>query len=222
MIRVALLALITLAAAPLAEAQKAIKGDWISLGDVAPVTGEAAGILIGSAPPPGQTLALDPAFVVSVAKKNGIVLALPLDQPIMITRASAGTAPAAKSANPARQANPAPQIGAASSAPAQVLVLAHDVARGDKLIEDDLAWADPAEARNPRALADISLALGLETKRALKTGQAVLAMDLKQPSLVHKGEPVKLVYAATGLVLTVQGVAQADAAKGENVRVLNT
>ncbi len=222
MIRVALLVIVALVAAPLASAQKAIKGDWISLGDVAPVTGDAAGILIGSAPPPGQTLALDPAFVVSVAKKNGIILAIPLDQPIMVTRANSGSAPQAKAANPARQANPAPQIGSTNGAPAQVLIFARDVARGQKLSDADLGWADPADARNPRALMDPTLALGMETKRALKSGQPVLAMDLKQPSLVRKGEQVKLVYASQGLLLTVQGVAQGDAAKGESVRVLNT
>ena len=69
MIRAAVLVLFALALAPLAAAQTAIKGDWITLGDVAPVTGEHAGILLGPAPPPGQTLALDPAFLIATAKK---------------------------------------------------------------------------------------------------------------------------------------------------------
>ena len=72
MIRAAALVLIALALAPLAAAQKAINGDWITLGDVAPVTGEHAGILLGPAPPPGQTLALDPAFLIATAKKAGV------------------------------------------------------------------------------------------------------------------------------------------------------
>ncbi|RYY96096.1 MAG: hypothetical protein EON61_21785, partial [Alphaproteobacteria bacterium] len=71
MIRIAALALSVLMLAPFAVAQrtgvKMIGGDWITLGDVAPVTGEHAGILLGPAPPVGQTLALDPAFLIATA-----------------------------------------------------------------------------------------------------------------------------------------------------------
>jgi hypothetical protein len=58
MTRIAALVFAVLVLAPVAGAQaKQVSGDWIKLGDVAPVTGEAAGILIGPAPPVGQTLA---------------------------------------------------------------------------------------------------------------------------------------------------------------------
>src|SRR6185436_8873325 len=50
----------------------------------APVAGEAATILIGPSPPPGQKLALDPVFLTSVAKRSGVIIALPLDQPIWV------------------------------------------------------------------------------------------------------------------------------------------
>ena len=57
MIRVVALFLSVVLLAPLGVAQrtgvKVIGGDWITLGDVAPVTGEHAGILLGPAPPPG-------------------------------------------------------------------------------------------------------------------------------------------------------------------------
>src|SRR5215510_2637175 len=102
--RAALLAVAFLALVPPAHGQIAVKGDWISLGDIAPVTGDAAAILIGPAPPPGQKLAVDPVFVTSVAKKSGVILAIPLDQPIWVTRTT-GNAPVAKEATVARQAN---------------------------------------------------------------------------------------------------------------------
>jgi flagella basal body P-ring formation protein FlgA len=207
---------------PHAGAQVAVTGEWISLGDVAPVTGEAADILIGPSPPPGQKLALDPVFLTSVAKRSGVIIALPLDQPIWVTR-SPGTAPAAKQANPARPANPAPRIGGQTAAPAEILVLVRDVARGQRISEADVDWADPSALRNVRnGVTDIDLALGMETKRGLKSGQPLQMMDLKTPALVRKGEPVKLVYTSPGLRLTVEGTAQADAGKGESVRVLNT
>ena len=94
MIRIAALALSLAVLASPAMAQRApaqVSGDWITLGDVAPVTGTAAGILIGPAPPAGQTLSLDPAFLIATAKGAGVILAIPLDQPIMVVR-SAGNA----------------------------------------------------------------------------------------------------------------------------------
>ncbi len=221
MIRFALLALAMFAFAPLAEAQTAVKGDWIALGDVAPVTGDAAAILVGPSPPPGQTLALDPAFLVSVAKKSGVILAIPLDKPIWVTRAT-GNATPAKAANVARPANPAPQIGG-DAQEAEILILVRDVARGQRITDADIDWAPASSARAARnSVADIDLALGMETKRSLKAGQPLQANDIRQPALIRKGEPVKLIYASPGLKLTVDGQAQADAGKGESVRVLNT
>jgi len=231
MIRIVLASLAALAAlvlAPEAGAQKGAPGtkvissEWISFGDVAPVTGDAAAILIGPAPPPGQTLAVDPAFLVSVAEESGILLAIPLDQPIWVTR-STGNAPPAKVANPAQPANPAPQIGATAASDAQVIILARDVGRGQRLTEADLDWTDPANVRAVRgAPTDMALAVGMEAKRALKAGQPLQASDIKTPALIKKGEAVKLVYIAPGLRLTVEGLAQADAGKGESVRVLNS
>jgi len=222
MIRAALALAAALAFSPPAAAQVAVKGEWISLGDVAPVTGDAAAILIGPAPPPGERLALDPVFLTSVAKRAGIIIALPLDQPIWVTR-SGGTAPVAKQANVARPANQAPVIGGQASATAEVLVLVRDVARGQRIGDADVEWADAASVRSGRNHAsDIDLVLGMETKRGLKAGQPIQTSDLKTPALIRKGEPVKLVYASPGLRLIVDGQAQGDAGKGESVRVLNT
>jgi flagella basal body P-ring formation protein FlgA len=222
MIRAALASFAALILAPIAAAQVTVKGEWISLGDVAPVTGEAADILIGPAPPPGEKLALDPAFLASVAKRSGIILALPLDQPIWVTRAG-GTAPAAKQANVARPANPAPSIGAQASTPTEILVLVRDVGRGHRIGEADVDWAEPTSPRAPHNnLTDIDLVLGMEARRPLRAGQPILASDIKTPALIRKGQSVKLVYSSPGLKLTVDGLAQGEAAKGESVRVLNT
>jgi flagella basal body P-ring formation protein FlgA len=226
MVRVALLALTSLvltslALAPVASAQTSVKGDWIALGDVAPVTGDAAMILVGPAPPPGQALALDPAFIVSVAKKSGVILAIPLDKPIWITR-DAGNAKPVKAANVARPANTAPPLGGETLEP-EILILVRDVARGQRITDADIDWAPASSVHAARnSVADMNLALGMEAKRALKAGQPLHANDIKQPALIRKGEPVKLIYSSPGLKLMVDGQAQADAGKGESVRVLNT
>lgn len=220
MIRVAALALSIFVLAPLAVAQTVIKGDWITLGDVAPVTGEHAGILLGPAPPAGQTLALDPAFLVATAKKAGVILAIPLDQPVMVTR-STGNATPAPVAKQARTANPAPQIAGMQQA-AQVLVLLRDVPRGHLIGSGDIGWEDASPTRTVRGGADLQAAVGMEMRRAVKAGQPILAVDLKQPAMIRKGEPVKIVYVSAGVRLSVDGIAQNEAAKGEAVRVLNS
>jgi flagella basal body P-ring formation protein FlgA len=220
MIRAAALVLAVLAFAPFASAQKIIRGDWITLGDVAPVTGDHAGILLGPAPPPGQTLALDPAFLVATAKKAGVILAIPLDEPVMVMRA-AGNATPAPVANTARAANAAPQIGGTQQQ-AQVLVLLRDVTRGHVIGSGDIGWEDANPTRAIRGGADMGIAVGMEVRRAVKAGQPLLAVDLKPPTVIRKGEPVKIVYVAPGVRLSVDGVAQNEAAKGEAVRVLNS
>jgi predicted ABC-type transport system involved in lysophospholipase L1 biosynthesis ATPase subunit len=45
---------------------------------------------------------------------------------------------------------------------------------------------------------------------------------LDVPDRPRKGDPVTLIYATAGVKLTVDGVAQNEAAKGEAVRVLNS
>jgi flagella basal body P-ring formation protein FlgA len=178
-------------------------------------------ILVGPAPPPGQTLALDPAFLISVAKKSGVILAIPLDKPIWVTR-DAGNAKPAKAGNVARPANTTPPLGGETQE-AEILILVRDVARGQRITDADIDWAPASSVRAARnSVADVDLALGMETKRALKAGQPLQINDIRQPALIRKGEPVKLIYSSPGLKLMVDGQAQADAGKGESVRVLNT
>jgi flagella basal body P-ring formation protein FlgA len=225
MIRQLFAAAVFLAALAPASAQTVVTGDWVSLGDVAPVTGDAAKVLVGPAPPPGETLALDPGFIVAVAKRSGVILAIPLDQPIWVTRGGP-VAPVAKSAPVAKTPPAAPLARQAASssiaATGDVLVLVRDVARGARLAAADLDWQAPVPGRVVRgAPASMDLVVGMEMKRALKAGSPLQMSDVKTPALIRKGEPVKLVYASGGLRLTADGLAQGEAALGEPVRVLN-
>lgn len=223
MIRIAalVLALAVLAAPAMAQrAPKQVSGDWITLGDVAPVTGTAAGILLGPAPPVGQTLSLDPAFLIATAKGAGVVLAIPLDQPIMVTRTT-GNATVAPPANVARPANPARQIGQPTQASGEILVLVRDIARGDVITANDVEMQAMPPGRTMRGLG-LDAVVGMEAKRALKTGQPLQASDIKAASVIRKGDPIAIVYTAPGVRLSVDGVAQNEAALGQPVRVLNT
>jgi flagella basal body P-ring formation protein FlgA len=229
MIRTLLVLIAMAACGPAAAAQAVVRSDWISLKDVAPVMGEAGDILLGPAPPPGQTLALDPVFVVAVAKKSGVVIALPMDAPIWVKREAlkpAGAAPQAKAAAvaavapPARTPPRAPEPVAVSSG--EVLLLTRDLKRGEVIREEDLSWGPAPVGRVLRnAPTDAAPVIGKAARRSLSAGSPIETADVEAPDLVRKGEPVTLIYAAPGLRLSVSAVAQNDAGLGDGVRVLN-
>jgi flagella basal body P-ring formation protein FlgA len=155
------------------------------------------------------------------ARGAGVLLAIPLDKPIMVTR-STGNATPAPVARPANPANPARQIAPSATSEGQVLILVRDVARGQVIAAADIEWADATTARARADFPNGDAAVGMEARRQLKAGTPVLANDLKTPSVIRKGDPVKLVYSTGGVHLSVDGVAQNEAALGEPVRVLNT
>jgi flagellar basal body P-ring formation protein FlgA len=229
MIRSLAACLLAAALASPAGAQAVVRGDWIALKDVAPVPGEAGDILLGPAPPPGQTLALDPAFVIAVARKSGVYLALPLEAPIWVKREALRAAPAAPiaaSAPVARQAlrarDPGQDLLAGAPNRADVLLLVRDLRRGDTVRAEDIEWGPAPAGRTVRnAPRDEALVVGQAVRRNLVAGAAIEVSDLESPDLVRKGEPVTLVYAVPGLRLSVAGLAQGDAGLGDNVRVLN-
>ena len=223
-----LLACLALALAPFASAQVIVRGDWVTLGDVAPVTGDAGKILLAPAPAPGQTLSLDPKFLIEAARRSDIVLAIPLDRPILVSRAGTA-APQARQAPVAKSAPLAPQAPIAASAGLSgppvagwIIVLVHDVARGAKISAADVEWAEPPAGIRGRSTPDeMAGVIGQEARRLLKAGQPLLSADFKSPTVIRKGDPVRLIYVAEGLRLSVDGQAQGDAAAGEAVRVLN-
>jgi flagella basal body P-ring formation protein FlgA len=224
------LACLAFAPAPVAGAQVVVRGQWVTLGDVAPVTGDAAATLLGPAPAPGQTMTLDPRFVVEAARRADILLAIPLDQPILVSRAGTA-APQAPTAPVARVAPAAPVAPSADGPgdlagppkPGWILVLVRDVARGARIAEGDVEWSEPP-ANGVRARGgpdDMNAVIGQEASRLLRAGQPLQVNDFKPPTVIHKGDPVRLIYVSEGLRLTVDGQAQTDAAAGEAVRVLN-
>ena len=63
--------------------------------------------------------------------------------------------------------------------------------------------------------------IGSEARRALPPGRVLSERDLQAPRLVARGRTVQLVYRRPGLELQALGIAQADGALGELVRVVN-
>jgi len=65
-------------------------------------------------------------------------------------------------------------------------------------------------------------AAGLAVRQPVRAGQPLRTSDLMRPEVVHRNEPVTLIYEAPGLVLTVRGKAIEPGAQGDEVNVLNS
>ncbi len=65
-------------------------------------------------------------------------------------------------------------------------------------------------------------AAGLAVRNPVRAGQPLRTSDLMRPEIVHRNEPVTLIYEAPGLVLTVRGKAIDPGAQGDVVNVVNS
>ena len=187
---------------------------WITLGDVAQASGPLAKVRVAPSPEPGETLALDPAFVGKIARENGVYFPADRSEPIRIARL--GTAP--QSHKPTFQ-----QVIPKPPSNEHVLVLAEDLSRGDVITLAHLEWLEPGTIRKPATHApeNMEAVLGLEARRTMRAGRAIRIADVQAVSVIKKGEPVTLTYAKGGLRLSVTGRALTNAAMGEPVRIMN-
>jgi flagella basal body P-ring formation protein FlgA len=78
---------------------------------------------------------------------------------------------------------------------ANVVVPAHDIARGAVLTEGDLTTKSIAVMRvSDGIVRNATEVAGREAKRALRTGELLRSSDLKRPALVAKGSNVTMVF----------------------------
>lgn len=64
--------------------------------------------------------------------------------------------------------------------------------------------------------------VGLAVRHQLPAGQPLRASDLMRPEIIHRNEPVTLVYEVPGLVLTMRGKALDPGAQGDVINVSNS
>jgi flagellar basal body P-ring formation protein FlgA len=101
-------------------------------------------------------------------------------------------------------------------------VLARPVAAGEVITAADVDWITAAPNRlRPASVTAAEQLIGTEARRPLPAGRVLSARDLQAPRLVLRGRTVQLVYAKPGLKLSALGIAQADGALGDLVRVVN-
>ena len=103
-----------------------------------------------------------------------------------------------------------------------LVVPAHDIARGAVIAESDLAAKSvPVLRMNESLIRNASDAVGHEAKRALRAGELLRTSDLKRPTLVAKGATVTMLFEAPGMSLTAVGRALAEGGEGDSIAVLN-
>lgn len=103
-----------------------------------------------------------------------------------------------------------------------IAVLAVPIGRGEPITASDLDWIAVAPNKLPKsAVVDPDELIGSEARRRLNPGRVLTHSDIRPPRLVHRGQPVRVVYADGDLRLTALGTARDDAAFGQLVRVLN-
>jgi flagella basal body P-ring formation protein FlgA len=104
----------------------------------------------------------------------------------------------------------------------EVAVLTRNIDRTDVLRTGDIVVE-----RRPKAElaggepASRVAAIGMQTRRPLRAGQALKMLDLSKPDLVHRDQDVTIIYQTAGVYLTTRGKALDSGSDGDTVSVLN-
>lgn len=190
-----------------------ISGDWVKLGDVAPVTGEAADRRIAAAPLPGQRLPLSADFIEAQAQAAGYPIMLENRDPVWVTGMD-------REAVEVAEPREAPVVR--QDMTGLVPVLTTTLNRGDIITADMITYEGPDPKRRVQGLIrDAGYLKDMEAKRTLRAGQPLSLRDIQPVSIIKKGDPVVMVYQTGALKLTVNAKALSNAAQGETVRLMN-
>jgi flagella basal body P-ring formation protein FlgA len=105
---------------------------------------------------------------------------------------------------------------------AEVVVVTRAIARGDVLRDADLAVRRrPKSEVTADTYANLRDAIGYALRQDVKAGQIVRRAELVKPQLVHRNEPVIIMFEQPGMILTLRGKALESGAEGETVNVMN-
>jgi flagellar basal body P-ring formation protein FlgA len=104
----------------------------------------------------------------------------------------------------------------------EVAVLTRNIDRTDILRTSDLVVErrPKAELAGGEPVSRVA-AVGMQTRRPLRAGQALKTLDLNKPDLVQRDQDVSIIYQAAGVYLTTRGKALDSGSDGDTVSVLN-
>ena len=141
----------------------------------------------------------------------------------VIVTAGALDSPAATPVVPSRPAHHVAARTEPVEAGVKAVVYARNIPTGDVIGPDDLVWADlPASTRLSDPVEDAYLATGMVARHPIRAGAVASMHDLAGAKVVHRDDMIVVTFHDDGLTLTLQGRAQADAAVGDSVQVINS
>jgi len=202
-----LIAALALASPALAGAPVTLKGapvdtdGTVTLGDLFEGAGGAANVPVAAKP--GASVVLDAGAVQALARRAG------LDWP----NAEGYRRLIVRTAAPA-------DAGTSAKGNVEVLTYARNLNAGEVLQAQDLVWAKVAAAPSD-AVSDADQAIGMAARRPLRAGAPSQGRDLAAALVIKAGDPVTVTWADGGVQLSLQGKAQANAAVGDALPVLN-
>jgi flagellar basal body P-ring formation protein FlgA len=103
----------------------------------------------------------------------------------------------------------------------EAAVLTRDVQRSEILKSSDVITERRPKAEVGGDAAARNLAVGMQMRKALRSGQALRAADLAKPDLVQRDDNVTLIFESSGLYLTIRGKALDSGTEGDTVSVVN-
>ena len=103
----------------------------------------------------------------------------------------------------------------------EAAVLARDVERNEVLKSSDVVIERRPKAEVGNDVTSRDRAVGMQSRRQMRTGQALRSADLAKPDLVTRDQNVTLIYESSGLYLTIRGKALEGGTDGDVVNVLN-
>jgi flagella basal body P-ring formation protein FlgA len=103
----------------------------------------------------------------------------------------------------------------------EAAVLTRDVQRAEVLKASDLITERRPKAEVGGDAAARSVAVGMQMRRPLRSGQPLRSADIAKPDLVQRDNNVTLIYQTAGIYLTIRGKALDSGTEGDTVSVLN-
>lgn len=104
---------------------------------------------------------------------------------------------------------------------ARIAVMANDLAVGKVLADEDVLLERHDVAAIADAIADPQDAVGMSGKRALRAGEVLRKTLLMAPTLVKRGDAVRIVARRDAVEVSMGGEAMDAGARGDTVRVRN-
>jgi flagella basal body P-ring formation protein FlgA len=103
----------------------------------------------------------------------------------------------------------------------EAAVLTRDVERNEVLKSSDVVVERRAKAEVGNDATSRDRAVGMQSRRQIRAGQALRIADLAKPDLVQRDQNVTLIFETAGIYLTVRGKALDGGTEGDVVNVLN-